>query len=318
VSRYRFIVAEKAQYPVRLLCRVLDVSASGFYDWLRRAPSDRQLSDQKLLSLIKKIHQQSRGTYGAPRVHAELRRAHGLRVARKRVERLMRTAELQGRHQRKRRCLTKQDKTAAPAPDRLGRDFTAGQQQPAGRSSTRESTATPRSAGTSAGAVPGARMVGDITYLATGEGWLYLAGVLDLSSRAVLGYAMADHMRAELVVDALTMAAGRIELPAGAIFHSDRGAQYTAAAFADSCARLGVLRSMGRTGSCFDNAAAEALWATLKRELGRCWWPTRAAARQAVFEYIEVFYNRRRRHSAIHYRTPQEAINQYRQQPLAA
>lgn len=288
MSRYRYIVAEKAGYPVRLLCRVLEVSASGFYAWWRRGPSDRERADWVLLGWLRAIHGRSRGTYGVPRMHAELRQEHGLQVGRKRVARLMRGAGLAGCHQRRRRGLTKPDPAAAPVPDLIGRDFTA---------------ACPEKP-----AVPGARMVGDITYLATGEGWLYLADALDLATRSVLGYAMADHMRSSLVVDAVRMAAGRIALPAGAIFHSDRGSQYTSAAFADACTQLGVSRSMGRTGSCFDNAAAESFWATLKRELGRCWWPTRAAARQAVFEYITVFYNRQRRHSAVGYRTPHEAL----------
>lgn len=309
MSRYRFIVSEKANFPVRLLCRVLEVSPSGFYEWCSRSPSDRELSDAALLERIRKIHTDFKGRYGVPRIHAELREEHGVRVSRKRVERLMRLDGLAGRHQRRRRGLTKQDKAATPAPDLLGRDFAAAP----------DLTAQDDDGEPSGGSVPGARMVGDITYLATGEGWLYLADVLDLASRAVLGYAMADHMRAELVCDALRMAAGRIELPQGAVFHSDRGSQYTSAAFADTCAGLGVTRSMGRTGSCFDNSAAEAFWATLKRELEATWWPTRAAARQAVFEYIEVFYNRRRRHSAIGYRTPHDVINRYRQQqPLAA
>jgi transposase InsO family protein len=288
VSRYRYIVAEKAGYPVRLLCRVLEVSASGFYAWRRRGPSDRERADGVLLGLVRAIHGRSRGTYGAPRVQAELRQGHGQQVGRKRIEGLMRGAGLAGYHQRRRRGLTKPDPTAAPAPDLIGRDFSA--------------------ASPDRPAVPGARMVGDITYLATGEGWLYLADALDLATRSVLGYAMADHMRASLVVDALRMAAGRTALPAGAIFHSDRGSQYTSTVFADACTELGVSRSMGRTGSCFDNAAAESFWATLKRELGRCWWPTRAEARRAVFEYITVFYNRRRRHSALGYRTPYETL----------
>jgi transposase InsO family protein len=299
VSAYRFIVKEKASYPVRLMLRVLGVSASGFYDWCKRSPSDRALSDSALLELIRRIFKQFKGRYGSPRIWGELRDVHGVHVSRKRVERLMRADGLVGRHQRKRRSLTKQDKTMPPAPDLLGRDFTAAPDP------------------TDSTSPPGARMVGDITYLATGEGWLYLADVLDLTSRAVLGYATASHMRAELVVDALTMAAGRIELPTGAIFHSDRGSQYTSTAFADVCTDLGVVRSMGRTGSCFDNSAAESFWATLKRELEASWWPTREAARQAVFEYIEIFYNRQRRHSAIG-TTPHQIINRYRQQELLA
>jgi len=290
VSRYRCIVAEKAAYPVRLLCRALGVSASGFYAWWRRGPSDREREDRMLLGWIRAIHGRSLGTYGAPRIHAELEYGHDMHVGRKRVVRLMRADGLSGRHLRRRRGLTKQDRMAVPAPDLIGRDF------------------SPANA-----AIPGARMVGDITYLATGEGWLYLADALDLATRSVLGYAMADHMRASLVVDALDMAAGRVQLPVGAIFHSDRGSQYTSLAFARSCDRLGVSRSMGRTGSCFDNAVAESFWGTLKRELGRGWWPTRADARRAVFHYISIFYNRQRRHSALGYLTPQEAIDRYSQ-----
>jgi putative transposase len=296
VSRYRYIVEEKATYPVRLLCRTLDVSASGFYAWWRREPSDREREDRVLLGWIRAIHGRSLGTYGAPRVHAELQHGQGVRIGRKRVERLMRAEGLSGRHLRRRRSLTKRDVSAMPAPDLIGRAF------------------SPASA-----AVPGGRMVGDITYLATGEGWLYLADVLDLATRSVLGYAMAEHMRASLVVDALDMAAGRVQLPPDAIFHSDRGSQYTSLAFAHACDVLGVRRSMGATGCCLDNAVAESFWGTLKRELGRGWWPTRADARRAVFHYISVFYNRRRRHSALGYLTPQEALNQYtRRQATAA
>ncbi len=291
MNRYRCIVAEKVQYPVRLLCRVLGVSSSGFYAWWRRGPSDREREDHVLLGWLRAIHGASRGTYGSPRAHLELQEQHSVRVARKRVERLMRQAGLVGRHQRRRRSLTKQDVTAAPAPDLLGRDF---------------APATPEKP-----QVPGARMVGDITYLATGEGWLYLADVLDLATRSVLGYAMAEHMRASLVVDALRMAACRMPLPEHAIFHSDRGSQYTSTTFANTCSELGVTRSMGRTGSCFDNAVAESFWATLKRELGRCWWPTRAEARRTIFEYITVFYNRQRRHSALDYKTPLQALVSY-------
>lgn len=296
MTAYRLIVSEKAHYPLTLMFRVLGVSKSGFYDWLERAPSDRAMSNQQLLDVIGTIHAKHKD-YGAPRVHAELRDTHGLKVSRKRVERLMRRHGLVGTHQRKRRCLTKQDKTAVPAPDLLGRDFAA---------STPERPIA-----------PGARMVGDITQLATGEGWLYIADVLDLGSRAVLGYAMADHMRAELVSDAMRMAAAAFPLPDKAIFHSDRGSQYTSTDFTKTCKDLDVTRSMGRVGSCFDNAAAEALWATMKRELGRCWWPTRAQARRAVFAWL-AYYNRRRRHSTIGYQTPQQMIVNYRDQTLAA
>ena len=296
MTAYRFIVSEKAHHDVNMMCRLLKVSRSGFYDWLSRSPSDRELSNQQLLDLIRTIHAAHKD-YGAPRMLAELRDTHGLRVNKKRVERLMRLHGVVGTHQRKRICLTKQDKNAAPAPDLIGRDFAAS---------------TPDRP-----IAPGARMVGDITQLATGEGWLYLADVLDLGSRSVLGYAMAEHMRAELVCDAMTMAANTVALPPKAIFHSDRGSQYTSALFTSTCKALDVRRSMGRTGSCFDNSAAEALWATMKRELGRTWWPTRAQARRAVFAWL-AYYNRRRRHSTIGYLTPHQMITNYRGQQLAA
>jgi putative transposase len=299
VSRYHYVAAKKDRFPVRQLCRVLAVSPSGFYAWQRRGPSEREREDQVLLGWLRAIHGRSRGAYGSPRAHLELQEHHHVHVSRKRVERLMREAGLVGVHQRRRRSLTKPDVTAVPAPDLLQRDFAP------------DTIEKPLA--------PGARMVGDITYLATGEGWLYLADVLDVATRSVLGYAMADHMRASLVVDALDMATRRIDLPEGAIFHSDRGSQYTSHAFATACQQLGIKRSMGRTGSCFDNSLAESFWATLKRELGRSWWPTRAEARRAVFEYITVFYNRQRRHSALGYKTPYQAlVSCLDRRPLAA
>jgi putative transposase len=291
VSRYQFIVSEKARYGVARLCRVLGVARSAFYQW-RSGPSARAVADQALTEQIRAIHRQSRGTYGAPRVHADLRHAHGVRIGRKRVARLMQAAGLVGCHRRRRQRLTKPDKAAVPAPDLLGRDFTAS--------------------------VPGSRLVGDITYLPTAEGWLYLASVVDLATRKMLGYAMADHQRAELVCDAILMAAARTRLADQAIFHSDRGSQYTAAAFRQTLADLGVRQSMGRVGSCFDNAVAESWFATLKTEIGTRSWPSRAAARLAVFEFVEIFYNRQRRHSALDYLTPHEAELRYRQRSIAA
>jgi putative transposase len=291
VSRYQFIVSEKARYGVARLCRVLGVARSAFYAW-QTGPSVRAVTDQALTGRIRAIHADSRGTYGAPRVHAELRHGHGVRIGRKRVARLMQAAGLIGASRRRRRGLTKPDPAAAPAPDLLGRNFTA--------------------------TVPGTRLVGDITYLPTLEGWLYLGSVVDLATRKVIGYAMAEVQRAELVVDAISMAAARAALTDEAIFHSDRGSQYTAAAFRQTLADLGIRQSMGRVGSCFDNAVAESFFATLKTEIGTRVWPTRAAARLAVFEFIEVFYNRQRRHSTIGYLTPHEAELRYRQEPITA
>jgi putative transposase len=291
VSRYQFIVSEKATYGVARLCRVLGVARSAFYQWLA-GPSARTVADAALTERIGAIHAASRGTYGAPRIHAELRLGHGVRVGRKRVARLMRDQGLVGAHRRRRRGLTKPDPAAAPVPDLLGRDFTA--------------------------TIPGSRLVGDITYLPTLEGWLYLGSVIDLATRKVLGYAMADHQRAELVVDAIALAAGRTALVDQAVFHSDRGSQYSSALFRQTLVDLGIRQSMGRVGSCYDNAVAESFFATLKTEIGTRVWPTRAAARAAVFEFIEVFYNRQRRHSTIRYLTPHEAELRYRQQPIAA
>jgi putative transposase len=291
VSRYQFIVSEKAHYGVARLCRVLGIARSAFYQWLA-GPSAQAVADAALTERIRAIHAGSRGTYGAPRIHAELRHGHGIRIGRKRVARLMQAAGLIGCHRRRRRGLTKPDPAAAPAPDLLGRDFTAS--------------------------TPGSRLVGDITYLPTMEGWLYLGSVVDLATRKVIGYAMADHQRAELVCDAIGMAASRTTLADAAIFHSDRGSQYTAAAFRKTLVDLGIRQSMGRIGSCFDNAAAESFFATLKTEVGTRVWPTRAAARLAVFVFIEIFYNRQRRHSTIGYLTPHEAEQRYHQQPIAA
>jgi len=291
VSRYQFIVSERARHSVRLLCRALDVSPSGFYDWLSRAPSDHEVTDGALTSLIRHIFTESKRRYGSPRIHAELREVHGIRVSRKRVERLMRTAGLAARR-RRRRSLTKPNPAARPAPDLVGRDFTAER--------------------------PGTKLVGDITYLPTVEGWLYLATVLDLATRKLIGYSMAAHMRAELTIDAITMAASHSQLEPGCIFHTDQGSQYTSTAFRGALMAFGMRGSMGRVGSCYDNAAAESWFATLKRELEHTVFATRDDARRAVFAYIN-YYNHRRRHSALGYLTPHEAELRYRrQQPQAA
>jgi len=199
VNLFRFIDAEKTNYPVRLMCRLLRVSPSGFYDWQGRPPSAQTVANKALTEQIRQIHSDSQQAYGSPRVHAELVLGHGVTVAKKRVAALMRSAELTGAHRRRRRGRTRQDTTAPPAPDLITRDFTA--------------------------VMPGVKMVGDITCLPTRQGWLYLASVLDLGTRKLLGYAMAEHMRAELVVDAITMAATHGDLAGGAIFHSDRGSQ---------------------------------------------------------------------------------------------
>jgi putative transposase len=291
VSRYRFIAAEKAAYPVSLLCRTLGVSRKAFYAWAERGPSARQRTDQELVDQITKIHRDSRGTYGAPRVHAELR-AHGVRVGRKRVARLMRTHGLVGCLRRRRRGLTRPDPAATPPPDLVGRLFDPG--------------------------APDRTWFADISYVPTGEGWLYLAAVLDGCSRRVVGWAMAEHLRAELAVDALRMALERRQPAQGLICHSDRGSQYTAGVYAQALQAAGARQSMGRVATCFDNAACESFFATLKTELVHTRaWPTRQAARTAIYEYIEVFYNRRRRHSALDYLSPTEYEKTHHQQQPA-
>jgi putative transposase len=278
VSRYRFIHAERATYPVTVLCRVLRVARSAYYAWARRGVSARARADEALAAQIVAAHERSRRTYGAPRIHAELR-ASGVRCARKRVARLMRAAGLVGCHRRRRVRTTVADPAQPPAPNLVARDFAA----PA----------------------PDRLWLGDITYIATREGWLYLAVLLDAHSRRVVGWAMADHLRTELALDALTMALGQRRPGAGLMHHTDRGCQYTAAAYQEALAARGVTVSMSRPGECLDNAMAESFFATLKAEVTDAQiWPSRAAARTAVFEWIEVWYNRQRRHSALAYQPP--------------
>lgn len=272
-----------------MLCRTLGVHRSAYYTWLAgRAARLALLRAEELLAAeITLIHAASRGAYGAPRVHAELRR-RGKRVNRKKVERIMRERGIAGITRRRRRGLTRPERKAVFAPDLIGRDFTA-----------------PR---------PGTRIVSDITYLPTEEGWLYLACWMDLATREIVGWSMAEHHRAELVVDALKMAAGRGWLEPGCIAHSDRGSEYTSSEFCDVLKQFGLRQSMGRTGSCYDNAACESLWAVLKAEIGTRIWPDRATARAQVFEFIEVFYNRRRlrRHPDFGYLTPIETRKRLR------
>jgi len=280
---YTFIEAEKTTHDVAFLCRSLNVTRSSFYAWrsAAKARAARKAADAALAHEIAVLHLASRKTYGVPRIHAELRRL-GRRINHKRVERIMRENGIQGAHRRHRRSLTRPDKKARPAPDLIGRDFHAD--------------------------APGTKLVGDITYLPTAEGWLYLACWLDLATREVVGYAMAEHHRASLVVDALKMAHGRAVLAPGCIAHSDRGSEYTSAEVRSQLGELGLRRSCGRTGSCFDNAAAESFWALLKEEIGTRLWPDRATARADVFAFIETFYNRRRlrKHKGFGYLTPAE------------
>jgi putative transposase len=269
---------EKASHHIATLCRVLGVSSSGYYAWCERPLSMRARTDQALLDQIQAIHERSRGTYGAPRIHAELQ-AQGVRCGRKRVARLMREANLMGAQRRRYRGTTRQDRQAVPAPDLVQRDFTAS--------------------------APDRLWVADITYVATGEGWLYLATVLDAWSRRIVGWAMGDTLRTELVVDALNMAVWNRRPAVGVVHHSDRGAQYTSLTFSRRCRDAGLTPSMGSIGDAYDNALAEAFFASLETELlMRHRFATRKAARLALFDYIEAFYNSHRRHSALGYLSP--------------
>ncbi|WP_328900699.1 IS3 family transposase [Streptomyces sp. NBC_00441] len=293
----RFIHAEKANFAIVLLCRVMRTARSTYYAWAAgiEAREVRSRADRALAHEITVVHLASRGTYGVPRVTAELRR-QGRPVNHKRVERVMREHGIAGHTRRTgRRSLTRQDHRAAPAPDLIGRDFHADR--------------------------PGTKIVGDITYVPTAEGWLYLAGWLDLATREIVGYSMADHHRADLVVDALDMAADLGRLRPGCVIHSDRGSEYTSSQLRNKISELQGRQSMGRTGICYDNAAAESFWAVLKEEIGTRYWPDRATARAEIFTFIETFYNRRRLRKHIHwgYLTPHETRMRYQQgQTLAA
>jgi len=271
---FAFIAAEKANYPVALMCRALEVNRTSFHDWERRPPSDRSLQDAWLLEQIKQIHETNRRVYGAPRIHAELRLGRGIRVGRKRVERLMKSAGVSGLVAKKYGRTTIRVPGVRVADDLVERQF-------------RPST-------------PNVLWLADITYLRTWEGWLYLAAVQDAYSRRIVGWSMADHMRAELVVDALTMAVHRRRPDPGVIHHSDQGSQYVSLGFGQAARDAGIAISMGSRGDAYDNAVAESFFATLKKELvHRRSWQTKRELGSAVFEYIEAFYNRERRHSTL-------------------
>jgi putative transposase len=298
VTRYHCVDDQRAEgFPVAAACQAAGVSTSAYYAWASRraqGPSQRQRDEAELVRLIRAIHAESEGTYGAPRVTRELRRrGHG--VNHKRVERLMRRHAIVGYRPRRRRSLTKPDAAAAPASDLVGRLFDPDD--------------------------PDVIWCEDLTYIRTDQGWLYLASMLDLASRRLLGWSIAERQDARIVIDALeaAVAARGVARMDSTIFHSDRGAQYTSAAFAAACARRGIRRSMGRTGSCLDNAVAEAFFATLKVELyNRTRFATRDEARQAIFRFI-ARYNHRRLHSTIGYLPPMEWELQHRNpSPLAA
>jgi transposase InsO family protein len=290
-AKYAFIAGEEGNYPIHKMCRWAKVSRSGFYEWRSRVPSATAARRELLSSLVRFAFEHSDGTSGYRRIHAQLRR-WGHHYDDETVRSVMRELGLVACQPRPFRPVTTIAGDASRLPDLICRDFTA--------------------------TAPGCKLVGDITYIATWQGWLYLATVLDCFSKKVVGYAMADHMRASLVSEALRMAAGRVEfIPGETIFHSDRGTQYLSAEFAAIAAELGVRRSVGRTGICYDNAWAESFNGTLKNErVYRTSYPTREHARIDITSYIELRYNQIRLHSALGYMTPNEVeqnwINEHR------
>lgn len=278
--KFAFIAVEKASFPVAALCKVLGVSRSGFYAWTERVPSARSLEDAKLRVHVAAAYELGRGAYGAPRIHRELRAA-GVNVSRKRVARLMGRLGLQSRRKRRFKATTDSNHALPVAENILDRKFEVD--------------------------APNVAWVTDITYVWTSEGWLYLAAILDLFSRRVVGFAMSERIDRALVLEALTAAVGRRVPNAGLVHHSDRGSQYASNDYQDVLDDLGVVCSMSRKGNCWDNAVAESFFATVKTELVyQRRFATRAEAREAIFEFIEVFYNRQRRHSFLGYVSPVE------------
>jgi transposase InsO family protein len=269
------------EFNIRLMCRMLEVRPSGFYAWRARGPTARAIADEVLMAHVRVAHATSDATYGAPRVHRELRE-QGLHVGKKRVARLMRTDGLVARRRKPFVCTTDSTHAEPIAPNLLARRFALDQQPAVNRV-----------------------WVSDITYVPTREGWLYLAAVLDLASRRCVGWALRPTLDAELALDALTVAFTTRRPPPGLIHHSDRGVQYACRAYRELLAHHAAVSSMSRRGNCWDNAVAESFFATLEVELiARHDWPTHAAARQAIFRYIEGWYNSRRRHSTLDYRSP--------------
>jgi transposase InsO family protein len=301
MARYEFIDAEKAttasdgarRYSIKQMCRWMEVSVSGFYEWLGRPASATARWRDRLKPVIVKAFTDSDGRYGYRRVHAQLAR-WGVRCHPEVVRDLMRDLDLVPcQPRRSRKGTTQQAAQRADIPDLINRDFTA--------------------------TVPGQKLVGDITYIHTWEGWVYLALVIDCFSRKIVGWAMDDNYKTPLIQAAIRMAARNLTLPPGAVFHSDRGSNYTSEDYAKALEDLGILQSVGRTGICYDNSLSESTNGAVKVELvNREEYPTRAYAMKRVAQYIELFYNSRRLHSSLGYRTPQEVLDDYYGTPTAA
>jgi len=278
--RYAFVREHRRHWPVSVMCRVLRVSRNGFYDWDQRAPSRRRQRQEQLLAKIRRAHQENRELYGSPRVHRALL-IDGESVSRNTVAKLMRQAKIRAKSRRRFIPRTTDSTHAKPvAKNVLGRNFTAE--------------------------APDRTWVADITYVPTGQGWLYLAAVLDVYSRKIVGWSMAEHMESQLVADALQMALQRRRPGKGLLHHSDRGVQYASDDYQRLLAGHGITVSMSRRGDCYDNAMMESFWATLKTELVHLQaFETHEQAKASIFEYIEVFYNRQRLHSSLGYLSPE-------------
>ena len=276
---YRFIAEHRHEFSVQRMCDVLDVSSSGFYGWSGREPSPREQANEALVMDIRAIYKTSRQTYGSPRIHAELQ-AQGKTVSRKRVARLMHLNNIRAKRKQGYQTTTKRHPSREPAPNLLAQDFNAD--------------------------AANEKWVTDITYIDTRDGWLYLAAILDVYSRTIVGWSMSERLQKQLVEDALVMAIGRRELHGKLIHHSDQGSQYTSHDFLTLLAQQHIQVSMSGAGNCYDNAMMESFFATLKTECVTERFETRQQARQTIFEYIEVWYNRCRRHSALGYLSPEQ------------
>lgn len=290
---YRFMDKEKANYAIRAMCRVLGVSPSGYYKWSSRGPSSHATRDAHITTVIKRIHSDSRGTYGAPRIHADLRMSYGIRCSKKRVARLMNENGLQGAYKRRRRGCTRRDPKRPVFPDLVKREFNAD--------------------------APNKLWVADITQHPTQEGVLYIAAVEDRYARPVVGWCMGERATTHLVLGAINMAVQRRRPLPGVTHHSDHGSQYTSLKYGKRLLEAGLIGSMGSVGDALDNAAAESFFATLQVELlDTRTWNTRQELKTSVFEFIEVWYNRKRRHSSLGYLTPYEFENVRTDARLAA
>jgi len=283
---FAFMEKQQANFPVQKMCEIFDVSSSGFYAWRNRKPSMRAKANEKLLLEIKEIYHDSRKTYGSPRIHKKLRQ-NGVVCGRNRVARLMRLNNIKARRRRRRYPKTTQRAAGAlAAPNLLKQNFTA--------------------------VYPNQIWVSDITYVDTAEGWLYLASVMDLYDRPIVGWALEEHMESSLVEDAFKIAVARRRPQVGWIHHSDQGSQYTSQSFRDVLAAAGCRPSNSSVGNCYDNAPAESFFSTFKLECADHQFPTKVQARREIFEYIEIWYNRKRLHSALGYLSPAQFAQQNR------